>query len=160
MLYERAISPSASLPALPARAFSRKGSTMGDFDSYAAAAGRLLLVTLFFVSGLGKLAAPAATKTYIVAMGLPFPAVALWISILVELGGGVLFLIGYHTRIVALGLALYSIATALIFHHHLADQNQMLHFLKDLAIAGGFLQVAAFGGGALSLDARGAGQGY
>jgi putative oxidoreductase len=132
---------------------------MINVESYAAAVGRLLLIALFFVSAIGKLAAPAATKAYIVAMGLPFPDLAFWISILVELGGGALFLIGYQTRIVALGLALYSIATALLFHHHLADQNQMLHFLKDLAIAGGFLQVAAFGGGALSLDARRTGQG-
>ncbi len=123
-------------------------------ESYAAALGRLLLVALFFISGIGKLAAPAATKAYIVAMGLPLPDLALWISILVELGGGALFLIGYQTRIVALGLAVYSVATALLFHHHLGEQNQMLHFLKDLAIAGGFLQAAAFGGGALSLDGR------
>jgi putative oxidoreductase len=59
-----------------------------------------------------------------------------------------------------LGLALYSIGTALVFHHNLAEQNEMLHFLKDLAIAGGFVQVAAFGGGALSLDARRAGRGF
>jgi putative oxidoreductase len=133
---------------------------MIDIESYVAAVGRLLLVALFFVSALGKLAAPAATKAYIVAKGLPFPDLALWISIFVELGGGALFLIGYQTRIVALGLALYSIATALVFHHNLAEQNEMLHFLKDLAIAGGFVQVAAFGGGALSLDARRAGRGF
>jgi putative oxidoreductase len=132
---------------------------MINVESYAAAVGRLLLIALFLVSGFGKLAAPAATKAYIVAMGLPLPDLSFWISVLVELGGGVLFLIGYQTRIVALGLALYSIATALIFHHNFAEQNEMLHFLKDLAIAGGFLQVAAFGGGALSLDARRTGQG-
>lgn len=127
---------------------------MVNLDSYAAAAGRLLLVALFFISAIGKLMAPAATKAYIVAMGLPLPDVAYWISIFVELGGGALFLLGYQTRIVATGLALYSIVTALTFHHNLAEQNEMFHFLKDLAVAGGFLQAAAFGGGACSLDAR------
>ena len=94
---------------------------MINVESYAAAVGRLLLIALFFVSAIGKLAAPAATKAYIVAMGLPLPDLSFWISVLVELGGGVLFLIGYQTRIVALGLALYSIATALIFHHNFAE---------------------------------------
>ena len=87
---------------------------MINVESYAATVGRLLLIALFFVSAIGKLAAPAATKAYIVAKGLPFPELAFWISILVELGGGALFLIGYQTRIVALGLALYSIAANLI----------------------------------------------
>jgi putative oxidoreductase len=127
---------------------------MVNLDRYAAAVGRLLLVALFFVSAIGKLTAPAATKAYIVAMGLPLPDLAFWVSILVELCGGALFLLGYQTRIVAAGLALYSIATALVFHHNFAEQNEMFHFLKDLAIAGGFLQAAAFGGGACSLDAR------
>lgn len=127
---------------------------MIDQERYVAAAGRLLMTALFFVSAIGKLTAPAATKAYIVAMGLPLPDLAFWISILVEIGGGALFLLGYQTRLVAAGLALYSIATALTFHHNLSDQNEMFHFLKDLAIAGGFLQAAAFGGGACSLDAR------
>ena len=64
---------------------------MIDIESYVAAVGRLLLVALFFVGALGKLAAPAATKAYIVAKGLPFPDLALWISIFVELGGGAIF---------------------------------------------------------------------
>ncbi len=127
---------------------------MNGNENYAAAGGRLLLVLLFFVSAVGKLAAPAATKAYIGAVGLPLPDLAYWISIIVELGGGALFLLGYQTRLVAACLALYSIATALLFHHNLADQGEMLHFLKDLAIAGGFLQVAAFGGGRYSLDNR------
>lgn len=130
---------------------------MSDLERFAAPLGRLLLIALFFVSGVGKLAAPAATKAYIATMGLPFPDLAYWGSVTVELGVGTLFLLGFQTRLAAAALALYSIATSLLFHHNLGDQNQMLHFLKDLAIAGGFLQVAAFGGGALSLDGRGRG---
>ncbi len=125
------------------------------FERFAPAVGRLLLIALFFVSGVGKLAAPAATKAFIGSMGLPFPDLAYWLAVIVELGIGALFLAGFQTRWAAAALALYSISTAVLFHHNLGDQSQMLHFLKDLAIAGGFLQVAAFGGGAFSLDARG-----
>jgi len=124
------------------------------YEYYAAAIGRVLLAALFLVSGFGKLAAPAATRAYIVAAGLPFPGLAYWTSILIELVGGALFVLGYQTRLVALALAFYSIMTSLIFHHAVSDQNQMLHFLKDIAIAGGFLQAAAFGGGTCSLDHR------
>ncbi|MEJ0092876.1 MAG: DoxX family protein [Methylocella sp.] len=121
---------------------------------YAPALGRLFLVALFFVSAIGKLTAPAATKTFIVSAGLPFPDLCYWISIIVELGGGALFLLGYQTRLVGAALALYSLSTALIFHHNFGDANETLHFLKDVAIAGGFLQAAAFGGGEISLDNR------
>ncbi len=126
---------------------------MANFERYAPAVGRLLLIALFFVSGVGKLTAPAATKAYIAGMGLPFPDLAYWLAVAVELGLGALFLLGFQTRLAAAALALYSISTAVLFHHDLGNQAQMLHFLKDIAIAGGFLQVAAFGGGALSLDA-------
>ncbi|MNT93096.1 Inner membrane protein YqjF [compost metagenome] len=61
-------------------------------------------------------------------------------------------IVGYKTRLVALLLAAYAVVTALIFHHALADQNQMFHFLKNLAMAGGLLQVVAFGPGPFSLD--------
>jgi putative oxidoreductase len=65
-----------------------------------------------------------------------------------------LLLIGYKTRAAATILALICVATALLFHNNLADQNQMIHFMKNIAIAGGFLQLVAFGAGAVSLDAR------
>lgn len=120
----------------------------------AAATGRVLLAGLFVFSGLGKLAAPAATQAYIAASGLPLPLIAYVIAIAVELGGSALFVLGYQTRVVAAVMALFSVATALGFHHNFADQNTLIHFLKDIAIAGGFLQAAAFGGGACSLDAR------
>lgn len=125
------------------------------FERYAPAVGRLLLIVLFFVSGVGKVAAPAATKAYIAFQGLPFPDLAYWLAVIVELIVGALFLVGFQTRLAAAALAIYSLSTAVLFHHNLGDQGQMLNFLKDVAIAGGFLQVAAFGGGALSLDARG-----
>lgn len=116
--------------------------------------GRILLAAIFIMSGLGKLADPAATMGYIASIGLPLPAVALAGAIAVEVGGGLLIAIGLFSRITALAMAAFSIATALLFHHALGDQNQMIHFMKNISIAGGFLQIAAFGAGAFSLDAR------
>jgi putative oxidoreductase len=116
--------------------------------------GRLLLAAIFILSGIGKVAAPAATIGYIASTGLPFATLGFAAAVAVELGGGILLAVGYQTRIVATVLALFSIVTALIFHHAFGDQNQMIHFLKNVAIAGGLLQVAAFGAGAFSIDAR------
>lgn len=86
------------------------------------------------------------------AVGLPFPPLAFAVAVAAELGGGVLLIAGYRMRFVAIALAVFSLATAVSFHHDLADQNQMIHFLKNLMITGGLLQIAAFGAGALSLD--------
>jgi putative oxidoreductase len=116
------------------------------------ALARLLLAAIFVISGIQKIAAPEMTQGYIAAMGLPFPVLAYLGAIVVELGGGLLLLAGFKTRPVAVVLALFSVATALIFHAALADPNQFVHFLKNLAIAGGLLQVAAFGAGGFSLD--------
>jgi putative oxidoreductase len=112
------------------------------------------MAILFILSGVGKMAAPAATQGYIASLGLPSPLLALVIAIAVELGGGILLAIGYRTRIVSLGLVAFTVATALLFHNNLADQMQMIQFLKNLAITGGLLQIAAFGAGPLSLDGR------
>jgi hypothetical protein len=69
-------------------------------------------------------------------------------------GGGLLLISGYRVRIVAITLALFCIATAISFHNNFADKNQMIHFLKNVMMAGGLLQIAAFGAGRLSLDHR------
>jgi putative oxidoreductase len=117
-------------------------------------AGRAGIAAIFVLSGVAKLTAPAATIGYIASAGLPMPALGLAIAVLVELGGGLALVLGYRTRLVAALLAAFSIATAFAFHNDLADQNQFIHFFKNIAIAGGLLQIVAFGGGRLSLDAR------
>lgn len=114
--------------------------------------GRVLLAAIFLLSGIGKLSAAAATQAYIGSLGLPAPVLGYYLALLVEIGGGALLLAGYQTRIVALALAGFSVVTAVLFHSNFADQNQMIHFLKNLAIAGGLLQVVAFGAGAFSVD--------
>jgi putative oxidoreductase len=116
--------------------------------------GRLLIGLPFAMSGLSKLGAYGATAGMISAAGLPFPPLAFAIAVAVELGGGVLLIAGYQARFVAIALAVFSLATAVSFHNNFADQNQMIHFLKNVMMAGGLLQIAAFGAGALSIDNR------
>ncbi|MFM0291001.1 DoxX family protein [Paraburkholderia megapolitana] len=115
--------------------------------------GRILIGGPFVMSGLGKLAAYGATVGYIAAMGLPVPPLAFVLAVLTELGGGLLLLSGYRARAVSLGMAVFCLVTAMVFHHNFADQNQMIHFLKNVMMAGGLLQITWFGAGAFSLDA-------
>jgi putative oxidoreductase len=114
--------------------------------------GRLLIGVPFAMSGLSKLAAYGPTTAMISAAGLPFPPLALAVAVAVELGGGLLLILGYRVRPAALALALFSLATAVSFHSDFADQNQVIHFLKNLMMAGGLLQIAAFGAGAISIE--------
>jgi putative oxidoreductase len=116
--------------------------------------GRVLLAAIFVLSGFSKIAAPEGTQAYIASAGLPAPLLAYLVAVLVEVGGGVLLIVGYRTRLVALALAVFTVLAALVFHHALGDQNQFIHFMKNVAIAGGLLQVVAFGAGRFSLDAR------
>jgi len=120
----------------------------------AAAAGRAMMSIIFLLSGFQKLTAFSGTAAYMAGQGLPAPDLAALVAIVVECIGGLLVLIGYRTRVVGLVLAVWCIATALIAHTNFADPNQMVHFLKNLAMAGGFLQLAAFGGGTWSIDFR------
>jgi putative oxidoreductase len=114
--------------------------------------GRLMIGLPFAMSGLGKLAAYGITAGMISAAGLPFPPLAFAVAVAVELGGGLLLIAGYRARFVAGALAVFSLATAVSFHNNFADQNQMIHFLKNVMMAGGLLQIVAFGAGALSVD--------
>ncbi|EPF15808.1 Inner membrane protein yqjF [Cedecea davisae] len=126
-------------------------------DRYAtnfATVGRIVIAAIFIVSGLGKIAAPEATQGYIASVGLPFPLLGYIIALAAEVGGGVLLLVGYRTRLIAALLAIFTVATAVFFHHNFADQNTVLHFLKNLMIASGLLQISALGATSLSFDTR------
>jgi putative oxidoreductase len=85
---------------------------------------------------------------------LPLPSLAYGIAAFIEIVGGITLLLGYRTRIVAGVLFVFALATAAVFHNHFGDQNQFIHFFKNIAIAGGLLHVIAFGGGRVSLDGR------
>ncbi len=120
------------------------------FDA-AALLGRLLLAALFLHEAWSKLTGYAGAVAYMQAFGVP--GQLLPFAIAVELACGLLILLGYHTRLAALLLAGFCVAAAVLFHTKFADRNQLLHFEKDLAIAGGLLVLFARGGGAWALDA-------
>ena len=122
-----------------------------QYDSVAVV-GRILIGVLFLMSGLSKIAAPAATQGYIASVGLPAPVAAYAVAVAVEVLGSALLIAGVRTRFVAAGMAVFTLATALTFHKNFADQNQMIHFMKNISIMGGLLQVVAFGGGRFSVD--------
>jgi putative oxidoreductase len=132
---------------------SERTNSSTTFDAVLPFVGRLLLSAIFLVSALGKIQAPAGTIGYIAAAGLPFPQIGYALAVLIELVGGLALLVGYRTRIAAGALAIFSLAAAIGFHSNLADMNQFIHFFKNVAIAGGLLQIVAFGAGAFSLDA-------
>jgi putative oxidoreductase len=116
------------------------------------AIGRLGLSAIFLLSGVAKLGAGyAPTQGYMEAMGVPGALLPLVIA--AEILGGIAVAIGFLTRPAALGLAVFSVASAFAFHFQLGDQMQFINFFKNIAIAGGFLVLAAHGAGALSVDA-------
>ena len=114
--------------------------------------GRILLMSLFLLSGLGKIGAYAATAGYMASAGIPGALLPLVIA--VELLGSIAIILGWKTRVVSLLLAGFTLASAVLFHNNFTDQTQMVMFLKNLSITGAFLMLAANGAGALSLDAR------
>lgn len=97
-------------------------------DAAITALGRLLLALLFLLSGVSKLGSAAVTTAYIASAGLPLPAVAYVVTVIVEIGGGLLLLAGLQARAAAAVLAIFTLAAAIFFHHDFADQNQMIHF--------------------------------
>jgi len=131
-----------------------KGLSIMDSTRYLSFAGRILIGLPFAMGGLSKLAAYGPTTAMIAAVGLPVPPLAFATAVVLELGGGLLLVAGYQARLVATALALFCLVTAFSFHSNFADQNQMIHFLKNVMMAGGLLQIAAFGAGAISLDNR------
>lgn len=116
--------------------------------------GRLFISAIFLLSGINKITNPAGMIGYIEFAGLPLAPVGLGIAIAIELLGGLALVLGYRTRLTAGLIAVFTLATAILFHHTLADQNQFIHFFKNVAITGGLLQIVAYGGGRFSLDAR------
>lgn len=122
------------------------------WQPWVATSGRVLLAAIFVLSGISKLADPAGSAGYIASVGLPAPQLALWGAIAVELLGGLALIAGYKVRLVAAVLAAFSLVTAAFFHAQLGDQTQFIMFFKNIAMAGGLMQVVAFGGGRLSLD--------
>jgi putative oxidoreductase len=128
---------------------------MDNLTKYAPPLGRLFLAALFIWAGYTKLFVfgPAGTAQFFTKVGAPMPELANWIAIIVELVGGILILVGFQTRWVALALAIWCLFTALGFHlPSTAAMHDMTQFYKNVAIAGGLLYVFAFGAGIWSVD--------
>ena len=121
-----------------------------SLDATASLLGRLGLSLVFIISGWGKIAGYAGTQQYMEAMGVPGGLLPLVIAL--ELGGGLAILGGAFTRWIALALAAFSLASAALFHADFGDAAQAINFWKNMAMAGGFLMLAAHGAGTLSLD--------
>ena len=114
--------------------------------------GRVLMSAIFISAGYNKAISPSATMAMMGHYGLPLPGAAYAVTLIVELGFGIVFLIGFRARLTALVLAVWCIATAMVAHYHPGDTGQMIHFMKNVCMAGGFLQVAASGAGRFSVD--------
>jgi putative oxidoreductase len=115
---------------------------------------RVLMAAIFILGGFGKAMNPSGTMAMLAHYNLPMPGIGYAVSLVVELGAGIAFLLGWKGRAAALVLAVWCVATALVAHYHPGDTNQMIHFMKNLCMAGGFLQVVAYGSGAFSIDRK------
>lgn len=125
---------------------------MDKMKDMALLVGRVLLALMFVMAGWSKIGGYAGTQGYMEAMGVP--GFMLPLVILLELGGGLAVVLGLFARSIAVLLAGFTLMAAFIFHYQPADQMQMLMFMKNVSVAGGFLALAAAGAGAFSLDAR------
>jgi len=132
---------------------------MSPLQSTTVLVGRILLGLIFVLSGLAKISGFDGTAGFIASKGLPLPQLVAALTIVVELGGGLALMAGLYTRQAVVALAAFSLLAGIIFHNFWAvpqaeQMAQQINFMKNLAIAGGMLVLAAFGPGRLSLDAR------
>jgi putative oxidoreductase len=126
-------------------------------SSFTPLAGRILMSVVFLVSGLFKIGGYTQFVGYAAAKGVPMPSVAIACAVVLELAGGLAILVGFQTKIAAWLLFLYLIPVTFFFHNFWAlqgaeQQNNMIHFLKNVAIMGGLVILAANGAGPYSVD--------
>ncbi len=124
---------------------------MKNFNNVAELLGRALISGIFIMAGASKIAGYAGTVAYMESQGVPGALLPLVIA--TELGGGLLVLLGLWTRAAAFAVGGFSALSALLFHANFADQMQSILFMKDFAMAGGYLFLVVHGAGPLSLDA-------
>ncbi len=131
-----------------------------SIQNFAALGGRLLLAAIFVISGLNKLSDFSGTAAFMSGAGLPAAEFLLVLTILIEVAGGLMIVLGWYTRQLALILFLFMLPVTAVFHNPWAAadpaqvQQQMIHFLKNLAIMGGLLHLSAFGPGHFSIEAK------
>lgn len=132
---------------------------MDALNRFGPLAGRVLIAAIFVLSGFSKITGFDGTVGYIASKGLPLPQLGALAAIVVELGGGLLVVIGWKTRWAAAAMLVFTLAAAVLFHNFWAAapdaaQNQMIHFMKNISMAGGLLYVWVFGSGPLSIDGK------
>ena len=121
--------------------------------------GRILLVLMFLMSGLSKFSGLEGTAGYIASKGLPMPQVLALLAAVVEFVAALMVIVGWRARWGALALIVFTLLASFLFHNFWAmpeaqQMMQQLLFMKNLSVAGGMFVLAAFGAGALSLDAK------
>lgn len=132
---------------------------MALIEKFGPLLGRILIAAMFIPAGFSKIGGFAGTVGYITSKGLPLPEVGAVIAIVVEIGAGLALLAGFKARYAALVLALFTLAASVFFHNfwavpEAAKMVQQLMFMKNIAVVGGLLFIAAYGAGPLSVDSR------
>jgi putative oxidoreductase len=129
---------------------------MGDMSQtrFLALAGRVLIALIFISGGVSKAFTFESTTALIAHAHLPMPQVAWLIAIILEGGCGLLLLVGFQVRWAAVVLAIFCLVTAFAFHSDFSNPLQSANFVKNFLIAGGLLNIAHFGAGTFSFDAR------
>ena len=125
---------------------------MNNISTLSAPVGRLLLAMIFVMSGLSKIGNFAGTQGYMEAMGVP--GAVLPLAIALEVLGGLAIILGWKTKIASVALAGFCVVSAALFHNDFSNQSEMIMFMKNITIAGGFLLLVAHGPGAYALDNR------
>lgn len=115
---------------------------------------RVLLALIFILAGLNKFGNIAGTAGYIGSVGLPMGTLLAWAAAIFEVVAGIAILIGFQTKLAAYALAVFCVVSGAIFHNNFGDQIQFILFMKNLAMAGGFLALAVSGPGSISVDAK------
>jgi putative oxidoreductase len=129
-------------------------STTANNSALPVLAARILLSVLFILAGYAKLTGLEGTAGWFGSIGLPMPTVTAVAAGLIELLGGLAILVGFQTRLVAIVLAIFTLAATAIAHLDFSQAGNALMLQKNLAITGGFLLLAVLGAGTWSIDAK------
>ncbi|VWC67981.1 MULTISPECIES: DoxX family protein [Burkholderia] len=120
---------------------------------------RILLMVLFVLFGWSKLTGFSGTVASMASSGVPAPELSTIIAVAMELVVGIALVVGFHTRLLALLLALYTFGTAIVGHHYwnmtgAMQYDNMIHFYKNISIIGGLMLLCVTGAGRYSVDGR------
>ena len=132
---------------------------MKTFENVLNLLGRISIAALFLPAGINKLIGMEGATGYFASLGLPAVAILIWVVIAIEILGGLALILGYHTRLVAIGLAIFTVLASIVGHAFWAAPVDapfiaQLLFFKNIAVTGGLLVLASSGAGSISIDGR------